>query len=164
MNDHPDEGNSVSYEGIVTALLTAPSPGEKIACLASLAAMNDRRATQHLIAAMRDDDKTVRASASACLTSIGEGAIPGLAALLNDQWWVVRYRACEALGNMKSPQTLPYLRQSVQDERDHVRYMAAKGLGSLGNPVAIEDIIPLLDDENPYVRDMAQRAIQSLRG
>lgn len=164
MNDHPDERRTVSFEETLTALLTTPSAGEKITHLTSLAAMNGRRAIPHLIAALRDDDKTVRASASALLTRIGEVAIPELAAVQKDQWWVVRYRACEALGEMKNPQTLPHLRRSVQDERDHVRYMAAKGLGSLGNPAAIEDITPLLDDENPYVRDMAERAIQSLRG
>ncbi|MCP1715382.1 HEAT repeat protein [Methanocalculus alkaliphilus] len=164
MHLHPDERSTVSFEETVTAMLTAPSADEKITHLRSLTAMDGRRAIPHLIAALRDDDKTVRASASAFLTSIGEGAIPELAALLKDQWWIVRYRACEALGEMKSSQTLPHLRRSLQDERDHVRYMAAKGLGSLGNPAVIQDITPLLDDENPYVRDMARRAIQSLRG
>jgi len=163
MNDHPKDRIAISFEEGVEALLAASSAGEKVTHLTSLAAMNGRRAVPHLIAALRDEYKTVRGLASATLAGIGEAVIPELAAVLKDQWWVVRYRACEALGQMKSPATYPYLCSSLKDEKDHVRYMAAKGLGSLGNPAAVSDLTPLLDDENPYVRDMAKRAIETIR-
>lgn len=117
-----------------------------------------------LIKAMRNEEKSIRKDAAEILGTRGEEAIAPLAALLGDEWWVVRYRACEALGLMMLPDTYPHLCAAVSDERDHVRYMAAKGLGRLGMPEGAYELAPLLEDENPYVRRMAAESIARLRG
>ncbi|MCP1663134.1 MAG: HEAT repeat domain-containing protein [Methanocalculus sp. MSAO_Arc1] len=122
-----------------------------------------KAALPHLIGALRDESKEVRNASTRVLASFGETALPGLAALLSDQWWVVRYRACEALGLMKRPEALPHLSAALSDEKDHVRYMAAKGLLLLGISSAVLDLRPLLEDENPYVRSMAGQAIETLQ-
>ncbi|HIJ05727.1 MAG: PBS lyase HEAT domain protein repeat-containing protein [Methanomicrobiales archaeon 53_19] len=126
--------------------------------------LNSRTPIPELIKALGNEEKNIRKDAAEILGSIGEEAIAPLAALLGDEWWVVRYRACEALGLMKLPDAYPHLRAAVSDERDHVRYMAAKGLGRLGIPEAALDLAPLLEDENPYVRKMAAGSIARLRG
>ncbi|WP_460373532.1 HEAT repeat domain-containing protein [Methanocalculus sp. MC3] len=126
--------------------------------------LNSRTPIPELIEALRNEDKNIRKDAAEILGSLGEEAIAPLSALLGDEWWVVRYRACEALGLMEKPDAYPYLRAAVSDERDHVRYMAAKGLGRLGIPEAASDLEPLLEDENPYVRKMAAGSIARLRG
>jgi len=126
--------------------------------------LNSGTPIPELIKALRNEDKNIRKDAAEILGAIGEEAIAPLAALLGDEWWVVRYRACEALGLMKETDAYPHLRAAVSDERDHVRYMAAKGLGRLAIPKAAEDLEPLLEDENPYVRKMAAESITRLRG
>ncbi len=126
--------------------------------------LNPTTPIPELIKALRNEDKEMRKDAAEILASIGEEAIAPLAALLGDEWWVVRYRACEALGLMENPRAYPHLLAAVSDERDHVRYMAAKGLGRLGIPEAAPSLAPLLEDENPYVRKMAAGSIARLRG
>lgn len=125
--------------------------------------LNSRTRIPELIKALRSEDKNIRKNAAEILGSIGEEAIAPLADLLGDERWVVRYRACEALGLMEKPDAYPHLRAAVSDERDHVRYMAAKGLGRLRIPEAAPDLAPLLEDENPYVRKMAAESIARLR-
>ncbi len=126
--------------------------------------LNTTTPIPELIKALRSEEKTIRKDAAELLASIGDEAIAPLAALLGDDWWVVRYRACEALGLMEKPDAYPHLRAAVSDERDHVRYMAAKGLGRLGIPEAALYLEPLLEDENSYVRKMAAGSIARLRG
>jgi HEAT repeat protein len=157
-----EEGGGL-FEEKAAALLNAKSPSERVRIIDLLITIDGARAIPYLIAALRDDDKSVRNAAARALGSIGEMAISQLAPLLTDEWWVIRYRACEALSMMKSPSVYLHLRFALSDERDHVRYMAAKGFMNLGIPSAIPDLMPLLHDENPYVRAMAGKAIDSMK-
>lgn len=151
------------FEEKSAELLNAKNPSERVILLGFLAIIDGARAIPYLIAALRDDEKQVRNAAADALGSIGESAIPQISVLLTDQWWIVRYRACEALSMMKTISVYPHLQYALSDERDHVRYMAAKGLMNLRNPSAIPDLIPLLQDENPYVRAMAEKAIDTIK-
>ncbi|MDO9538709.1 MAG: HEAT repeat domain-containing protein [Methanocalculus sp.] len=152
-----------TFEEKAAELLNAKIPSERVILIELLATIDGARAIPYLIAALRDDEKQVRNAAARSLGSIGESAVPQISALLTDQWWVIRYRACEALSMMENSSVYPYLQSALSDERDHVRYMAAKGLMNLRIPSAIPDLMPLLQDENPYVRAMAEKAINSMK-
>ncbi|WP_255332370.1 HEAT repeat domain-containing protein [Methanocalculus taiwanensis] len=153
-----------TFDQIAGIYRTAESPEEKIAALRDMGSSDREQAIPFLIGALRDDNKEVRKAATEILGSAGESAIAPLAALLRDEWWVVRYRACEALGMIKNPLAYPHIRSAISDEKDHVRYMAAKGIGTLGIPAAALDLEPLLEDENPYVRRMAANAVVRIKG
>ena len=108
---------------------------------------------------LRDQDKRVRAQAAAALASVGKPALPRLISLLHDQDWIVRYRAAEALGIMKDPESLPFLIEALSDEKDHVRYMAAKAISET-NPIEARDpLVAALSDENEFVRAMCAKAL-----
>lgn len=152
-----------TFDQIAGILRAAESPEEKSAALRDLDAMDRERAIPFLIGALRDESKDIRKAATEILSNAGESAIAPLAALLRDEWWVVRYRACEALGMMKNPLAYPHIRSAIADEKDHVRYMAAKGIGTLGISASAPDLAPLLEDDNPYVRRMAENAIDRIK-
>lgn len=152
-----------TFDQIVRIFRTAESPEEKIAALRNLGSPDREQVIPFLIGALRDENKEVRRVSTEILSTAGESAIAPLAALLRDEWWVVRYRACEALGMMKNPLAYPSIRSAISDEKDHVRYMAAKGIGTLGISAAASDLAMLLEDENPYVRRMAANAIAGIK-
>jgi len=117
-----------------------------------------------LIDALHDRDKQVRACAVEGLVAIGSGAVPGLIAALQDEWWVVRYRAAEALGRIRDEGALSALEHALGDEKDHVRYMAAKGLGGYARQSSVDPLAPCLEDENEYVRKRAALSLGAIGG
>lgn len=105
-----------------------------------------------LIEGLYGPDKAERAKCMEGLVECGKTAVLPLINLLDDDSWVIRYRAAEALGIIGDDRALTALTGSLHDEKDHVRYMAAKGLGMFGKKESSISLIPLLRDENEYVR------------
>jgi HEAT repeat protein len=105
-----------------------------------------------LLGSLHSADKPVRARAAADLAAIGSPAVDPLIATLRDTLWEVRYRAVEALGQIRDPRVCRALTGVLKDPRDHVRYMAAKGLGQQRCTGAVEELCRALADENEYVR------------
>ena len=85
-------------------------------------------------------------------------------AALQDEWWVVRYRAAEALGRIRDEGALSALEHALGDEKDHVRYMAAKGLGGYARQSSVDPLAPCLEDENEYVRKRAALSLGAIGG
>jgi HEAT repeat protein len=117
-----------------------------------------------LIESLHDRDKQVRACAVEGLVAIGSGAVPALIAALQDEWWVVRYRAAEALGKIGDERALKSLENAICDEKDHVRYMAAKGLGFFARQSSVDPLARRLEDDNEYVRKRAAISLGSIGG
>jgi HEAT repeat protein len=117
-----------------------------------------------LIDALHDRDKQVRACAMEGLVTIGRGAVPALIAALQDEWWVVRYRAAEALGKIGDETALHSLEEALGDEKDHVRYMAAKGLGGYARQSSVAPLALCLEDGNEYVRKRAALSLGAIGG
>jgi HEAT repeat protein len=109
-------------------------------------------------------DKAVRNTAAQNLAASGDEAVPLILPLLDDESWVLRYRACEILGLMKNPANNSCLQRKLTDEKDHVRYMAVKGLGLSEDPAAVPAIIPMLSDENNFVRRISVLMLGHLGG
>ena len=107
------------------------------------------------LADLRSSDKDVRACASVTLSRLGKIAVSPLQALLNDPYWVIRYRAAEALGAIGDIQSIDSLIALTTDEKDHVRYMAAKSLGKMHDPRIPHILKRLLTDDHSYTRRIA---------
>jgi HEAT repeat protein len=105
-----------------------------------------------LVEGLYGPDKAERAKCMDGLVECGKTAVMPLINLLDDDSWVIRYRAAEALGLIGDERAITALTGSLCDEKDHVRYMAAKGLGMFGKRESSISLIPLLRDENEYVR------------
>jgi HEAT repeat protein len=117
-----------------------------------------------LIAALGDDDKSVREQAMLALVATGKAAVEPLTESMKDPKWETRYRAAEALGKLADEKAVKPLLRGLHDNRDHVRYMAAKGLAVVGDSDAVDPLIILLKDENPFVRTMTTRALAGIGG
>jgi len=114
---------------------------------------------------LRNSDKEVRARAMEALAAAVPASLPLLISLMDDEGWIVRYRAAEALGLAGAQGGVEVLRAHLTDSKDHVRYMAVKSLGLLHADVAAGGIAErLCEDENPYVRRMAVRTLTLLGG
>lgn len=105
-----------------------------------------------LIEGLYGPDKAERAKCMEELVGCGKTAVLPLINLLDDDSWVIRYRAAEALGLIGDERAVTSLTVSLNDEKDHVRYMSAKSLGMFGMKESSISLIPLLRDENEYVR------------
>ena len=115
------------------------------------------------IEGLKDPDKNVRAHNMNRIADYGKPAIPSLVLLLKDPDWVVRYRACEALGLIQDPETLESLIEMTRDERDHVRYMATKSLVKMNDPRILPNLIGLLSDEHSYTRKIAASGLSNFQ-
>jgi len=104
---------------------------------------------------LRSLDKDVRAVATCTLVGIGTPAIPALMKLLNDDEWVIRYRAAEALGGIRDTGTIDALILLTADQKDHVRYMATKALSQMQDSRVVPVLIRMLCDDHIYTRKIA---------
>ena len=115
-----------------------------------------------LIEGLYGPDKGERAKCMEELVRCKKTAVIPLINILDDESWVIRYRAAEALGLIGDERALTALTGSLDDEKDHVRYMAAKGLGMFGKKESSFSLLPLLRDENEYVRKIAAVSLGKL--
>lgn len=117
-----------------------------------------------LVEGLYGPDKAERAKCMDGLVECGKTAVMQLINLLDDDSWVIRYRAAEALGLIGDERAVTALTGSLRDEKDHVRYMAAKGLGMFGKRESSISLIPLLRDENEYVRRITAVSLGRIGG
>ena len=106
-------------------------------------------------------DKAVRAQASADLAAAGKSGAEQVLSLLTHENWVLRYRACEVIGNAGCAEYACYLLPRLTDEKDHVRYMAVKSLGKLNCRYEIKKIRERLSDENPFVVRITKEVLKA---
>ncbi len=78
----------------------------------------------------------------------------------------VSYAAIEALGDLKSPASVPSLIAMLKDEDEHVRWRAAQALGRIGPPAkaALPALREALKDYSLYVRPAVRDALKLIRG
>ncbi|MBM3235960.1 tetratricopeptide repeat protein [Candidatus Poribacteria bacterium] len=74
----------------------------------------------------------------------------------------VRWKAAEALGNMKDETAVPALIEALSDEVDSVREFAAKALGEIGDNQSMEPLIDALEDKSNFVRMEAVKALEGI--
>ncbi|MHB9074225.1 MAG: HEAT repeat domain-containing protein [Desulfobaccales bacterium] len=78
---------------------------------------------------------------------------------LQDQNWLVRRNAAEALGKIGSPEAVPILTKALQDSDEPERWQAAEALAKIGSPEAVSAAIQALQDPEWHVKMRAAEAL-----
>lgn len=109
--------------------------------------------TAKLITSLSSVNQTIRTSAIAKLTEMGEQVIPILIEELSSTDWRTRQSLLEVLGHLgKAEQTYAYVLVALGDEHFAVQEKAVWALGMLGNTQAVEPLIRLLQAPSVIVR------------
>ena len=117
-----------------------------------------------LISQLGDREPSVRDSVVAALEQTGPPAVAPLIAAMEDEDWIVRQGASQALGRIGDPQAVEPLIIALGDKNQWIRRYAAEALGLIGNERAIEPLAAALKDDSPGVRTVAAKALESIRG
>jgi hypothetical protein len=124
----------------------------------------DPRVVAALTAALKDEDKQVRAQALHTLTTMRAPiATDTYLGLLKDPDAQVRQQAVSAIGRLRDPKHVDTLTVALKDENGQVREQAAFALGQIRDARAIDPLIATLKDTNPQVRQQAAFALGQLR-
>jgi HEAT repeat protein len=129
----------------------------------SIPGMKSARDVRGLTRLLKHRDLDVQYGAAEALGEIGDsGAVePLIAALKNDEYSGVRWKAAEALSKIGAPAVEPLIGALSHDD-DDVRWKAAIALGEIGDPRAIEPLIIMLCDEDRFVRSRAAYALSMI--
>lgn len=105
-----------------------------------------------LVKAMERDKPMCSGSAGYALASLGPKAMPQILVALRSQRPAARAAAAWALTELQSPQAIPALEHTLEDEYGEVRAYAAVALGRLGPAAAatVPSLTKRLDDVGPY--------------
>ena len=113
-------------------------------------------------AALKDKDRSVRATAAKILGQMGKPrAIKLLAkAVVKDKDFQIRRSAAVALGQMGDPRAVEPLLDALQDRTGNVRQEVTIALGQIGDPRAVGALVSTLrDDEWSEIRRAAADAL-----
>jgi len=114
----------------------------------TLASLGKPAAAQ-LIAALDDENETIRARAAHILGRMGEPAAKEKLLLrMKDPSPAVRARSAAALGRIGGPDVLEPLLAATKDQHALVRQHALSGLGFLKDVRAVEPLLAMLADAN----------------
>ena len=129
----------------------------------SIPGMKAARDVRGLIRLLKHRDLDVQYGAAEALGEIGDsGAVePLIAALKNDEYVGVRWKAAEALSKIGAP-SVEALIGALRHPDDDVRWKASIALGEIGDPRAIGSLISLLCDEDRFVKSHAALALGTI--
>ena len=123
-----------------------------------LGRIGDSRAVEPLMPLLQDKVKAVREEATQALAQIGEASLPYLHNALKHEDWLVRLHAVEALGKLKSGQSVEAILSVMFNDTDTaVRVDAARSLGEIGDPRAAKFLITVMRGE--HLRPVAIEAL-----
>lgn len=128
----------------------------------ALGRIGDSRAVEPLIAALTDENSSVRRHAASALGHIGDTvAVEPLISALEDADSNVRLSAVTALGSIGDARAVDPLIFGLKDKKYYVRRNAAIALGEIGNPRAVKPLISALTmkDESMQVRTYVAEAL-----
>ena len=97
-----------------------------------LGIIGNEKAIDHLIAALKDNNKLVRREASTALSRMGEKAVEPLIAILGDEDWRVRGAAAWALGKIGDKRAVDPIKPLLDDESGFVRTGAKFAIDNIG--------------------------------
>ncbi len=109
-----------------------------------------------LVHLLQSPDGKISYLAAQALTALGSVALPPLTDLLASPRTTVRRRVVEILRDVAAPESLPALRQALDDEDIKVRQNGVRGLARLGELSGLE---ALCQDPAPAVRRAVRQAL-----
>jgi len=149
------------------AVVSDASPAVRSAAVAGLERLNSSGMNSELAAAFTDDDADVRLAALHAATRINAFTdVVAVVPLISDSSALVRRRAAETLGVMKSADAvagLIALAGPDQESDAAVRAAAVWALGQIGDPAAQDAIVAAQTDTDASVRSAANIAARMLR-
>ncbi|MBZ0300169.1 MAG: HEAT repeat domain-containing protein [Anaerolineae bacterium] len=136
--------------------LDNPRAEERRAALRSLAQMNHPSAYSALVEAVQHPLRDVRVDAAFMLAkqtnNTDFAAVPGLIEALSDEDARIRGAAVKTLGEIGDPESVAYLIEIINKERDgNIRWLATGALSKMGK-AAVPGLIEALHDEDWKVR------------
>jgi HEAT repeat protein len=149
------------------AVVSDASPAVRSAAVAGLERLNSSGLNSELAAAFADDDADVRLAALHAATRINAFTdVVAVVPLISDSSALVRRRAAETLGVMKSADAVAGLIALAGPDQESdavVRAAAVWALGQIGDPAAQDAIVAAQTDTDPSVRSAANIAARMLR-
>ncbi len=123
-----------------------------------LGRIGDPDAVPALMPLLQDKVKAVREEASSALAAIGVAAMAGLIEALQHDDWLVRLHAVEALGKLKSPDSVEPLLRTLFNERDSaIREDVVRALGVIRDGRAVDYLVAVMKE--PGLRLLAVEAL-----
>jgi HEAT repeat protein len=123
-----------------------------------LGRIGDPEAVPVLMPLLQDKVKAVREEASSALAAIGAAAVTGLLEALQHDDWMVRLHAVEALGKLKSPDSVEPLLRALFNERDSaIREDVVRALGAIRDGRAVDYLVAVMKE--PGLRLLAVEAL-----
>lgn len=115
----------------------------------ALGQIGSAKATDALVATLKDKDIDVRSRAVFALGKIGSSrAVEGLIYALSDKDCFVRQRAAEELGDIGSDRAVPVLTGALKDKDSDVRSNAVVALGQIGSDEAVDALVTAIHDRS----------------
>ena len=138
------------------------SSDERWWAVRSLAEFEQGAASQILIAALKDKDKTVQQCAALALRKKPHPeAVSDLATLLNDSDHLLVHLAADALAAIGKAAT-PALLDIIHDGGSLARVEAVRALGQYQDDKSIATLFQLLDDQSMLIDYWATEALQNM--
>jgi len=157
-------GDKSSAAALEKTLQKDGAPQVRIAAAGALGKIRVTATAPTLRAALGDVDSGVRAQSIEALASVaGVDAVADAQTLLRDENWSVRCSATNALGAVKSRESIAALASTLRvDDTDYVRAGAAHALGNIGDKAAIPALKAALKDPSAKVRGEAASSLLRL--
>ena len=122
--------------------------------------IEDPKAVEPLIDALKDGNRDVQQAAAEALGEIGDPkAVEPLIEALKDGDEEIRRIAAKALGEIGDPKAVEPLIDALKDGNRDVQQAAAEALGEIGDPKAVEPLIEALRDKSWSVRGTAAKVL-----
>ncbi|MGR3309393.1 MAG: HEAT repeat domain-containing protein [Candidatus Brocadiales bacterium] len=136
----------------------------RISAAETLGKIKDPRVVEPLIATLKDENQKVKVMALLVLKKIGEPAVLPLITALKGEDLDVRWRAAEALGDIKDPRAVEPLVDALKDENSGIREEASVALWKINDIRAVEPLIAALKNENSGVSETVAWVLKVLTG
>lgn len=131
----------------------------------ALGLLEDPRAGDSLIQALKDSEPFVRAETARALRKIPAtpSIVKSLCATLGDKNSYVRLRSAGSLGYIRKKEAVPCLLVTLQDGNMEIREISAWALGKIRDPRAIPSLMKTLrQDQSALVRQSARSALKKI--
>ncbi len=115
-----------------------------------------------IIAALEDEDVSVRQCAALAITQHGDArAVPGLVRLLSDPDSLLARLAANALVAIGTP-AVPPLLELLRDGKPLARFEAVRALALIGDPRAIPALMAVLEEDSTLMEYWADEGLRRM--
>ncbi|OPZ83532.1 MAG: Phycocyanobilin lyase subunit alpha [bacterium ADurb.Bin429] len=156
------------YARVAPLLLAAADKEKKgsirFSLLGAMAAQNDPRAVDGLIAVAQDARYATKKAIYLLVPYGGEKVVDALIKVLAEGNQEMREEAASQLGGLGDARAVPALLRAVREDTTRVRVKAIRSLGQLKAADATEPLVAALSEPGTRIQDAAAEALQATTG